>query len=724
MDLLSILLQLAFFVLFVATLWRFVRRRTRLDLAVVAIFASTAAIFSYALLNVLAPGQFTYLQPVAVTILLAQPVLVFWLVALIRRLPRWVVPLAVVGWIAATGSIVLAPPRFAPSLIFVALFFMAGEGTAALLLMREAQKRFGLHRIRLGLAGLATALFGASILIAALGSAATPVGVESPATAASRLIALLAAIGYLGAFAPPAWLRRLGQRAVAFDISRAQTLTPSGTEPRVLWSSLAAAARDILGAQAARVTNADQEILATTDEAAVWPAPDTRPARGTSRIVVPLRAPNQREARLEAQLDGQPLFIEEDLAVLSLLGSITVRAVEREEALVRLAEARQELQAAAEIRASEARFRALLAADPNSVLAVDGEGRISWATGPTAGLFGRPAHELAGLRIGDVIQLSTTDAGAGFGPDGDSSGSRVRRVEATARRNDGTTFPADVALTDFELDDRVFRLYVVSDATWRHEASLMRDRFLGILSHELRTPVTAIYGGTRLLLKKSSQLDPESRAELLESVATEADRLERIIENLLVMARVERGADFFETRPVALRAAMSELVSRERQLWPDLKIELAVEQGLPLVAADEDYLALIVRNLISNAAKYAGSTARVQITAGHEDDAVAVRFLDDGPGLPAESAEDLFNLYYRAPAASNTPGAGIGLFVCRGLVNAIGGRIWARQRPEGGAEFGFSVPLYRDPDEPAEPAESPLKSGPAQPEVALGSLST
>ena len=84
----------------------------------------------------------------------------------------------------------------------------------------------------------------------------------------------------------------------------------------------------------------------------------------------------------------------------------------------------------------------------------------------------------------------------------------VRRLQAVGRRADGATFPADVAITPFRLDDLAYQLYVVSDASWRHEANLMRDRFLGILSHELRTPITSIYGGTQLLLKRSDSCVP------------------------------------------------------------------------------------------------------------------------------------------------------------------------------------------------------------------------
>jgi signal transduction histidine kinase len=114
-----------------------------------------------------------------------------------------------------------------------------------------------------------------------------------------------------------------------------------------------------------------------------------------------------------------------------------------------------------------------------------------------------------------------------------------------------------------------------------------------------------------------------------------------------------------------------------------------------MVAADEEYLAQIMRNLLSNAAKYSGAGSRVQVSVEDGEGEVVVRVQDDGPGLGEEEAERLFALYYRsARQAAAAPGAGIGLFVCKELVDAMGGRIWAKDLPTGGAEFGFTIPAY------------------------------
>ena len=125
-----------------------------------------------------------------------------------------------------------------------------------------------------------------------------------------------------------------------------------------------------------------------------------------------------------------------------------------------------------------------------------------------------------------------------------------------------------------------------------------------------------------------------------------------------------------------------------------------------MVAADEEYLAQIMRNLLSNAAKYSGAGSTVEVSLEDDDGEVIVRVCDNGPGITEDDAEHLFGLYYRSPRqAASAPGAGIGLFVCRELVAAMGGRIWAKSREGGGAEFGFSLPAYVEELEPDEPAD-------------------
>jgi signal transduction histidine kinase len=300
-------------------------------------------------------------------------------------------------------------------------------------------------------------------------------------------------------------------------------------------------------------------------------------------------------------------------------------------------------------------------------------------------------EKLTGLHLSDLVAMHKDEASMA------TLDRPVFRSETTGRRIDGTHFPAEIARSTFELDGQPFQVAVISDVSWRHEADQIRDRFLGVLSHELRTPVTSIYGGTQLLLGRGARLDAETRSELLVGVAAEAERLQRMIENLVAMARIERGGDFGGARPVLLDRIIKQLVDREQALWPEVTIKLAANGPVQMVGADEEYLAQIMRNLLSNAAKYSGPGSTVEVSLEDGDGEVLVRVRDNGPGIAEEDSDRLFGLYYRAaPASKTAPGAGIGLFVCRELVATMGGRIWAKALPERGAEFGFSIPAYVD----------------------------
>ena len=271
---------------------------------------------------------------------------------------------------------------------------------------------------------------------------------------------------------------------------------------------------------------------------------------------------------------------------------------------------------------------------------------------------------------------------------------------AEACRRDGTTFPVDYAVSTFDLGGATYSIAVLTDISERLQTERLRDTFIGMLSHELRTPVTSIYGGSQVLLNRGDRLEAGTRQELIADVASEAERLHRLIENLLVLARVERGQDLAGDEPFLLQRVLPLIVERERSLWPGTNIEMTLPPGLPTVRGHDGYVGQVVRNLLSNAAKYAGDGSNVQIVASRGDTGVVVHILDDGAGIPPEHADHLFDLYYRAPgAADRAPGAGIGLFVCRHIISALGGTIWARSRPEGGAEFGFELPIYEPEDE-------------------------
>lgn len=713
MDPITIALQLGFFVLFGVSVYQFARHRGPLELSVLAIFGSFAALFVLTFLTSLQPGLTFYARPPLVAILFAQPYLVVRLLDQIRPISRLVKRAAILGAIASWEAVVLLPPAAndlaipwlqAVGVAGAVFAFFAVEIWAAARLAIDSRKRHGVARLRLASAAVATALFGASILLAGLFSVARAPGAStSDSTTVTRTLVFIATVGYLAAFVPPVWFRRFINRAASYQLVRS-LVAPSGDgSPGMLWNDLASTAREILGATRVSIRAAGAETpLAVAGDSPDGALGSSAAASFVSRVELEVRPGLEDSERLVAEIEGRPLFVGDDLALLGDLCSLTAHAIDREVMLIGIGEARREAEESRVARAADARFRALLDADPNAILALEGDGRIALATRRASELFGAPVEGLVGRNLSDLVAMHGDEATTTVGE------RPVFRAETTGRRVDGTHFPAEIARSTFELDGHPFQVAVISDVTWRHEADQIRDRFLGVLSHELRTPVTSIYGGTQLLLGRGERLDQETRADLLVSVAAEAERLQRMIENLVAMARIERGGDFGGSRPVLLDRIIKQLVEREKPLWPEVTIKVASAGPVQMVAADEDYLAQILRNLLSNAAKYSGPGSTVQVSLEDGNGEVLVRVQDDGPGIDPDDADRLFGLYYRAaPQSKTAPGAGIGLFVCRELVATMGGRIWAKPLEGKGAEFGFSIPAYVDELDAPQPADGP-----------------
>jgi signal transduction histidine kinase len=229
-------------------------------------------------------------------------------------------------------------------------------------------------------------------------------------------------------------------------------------------------------------------------------------------------------------------------------------------------------------------------------------------------------------------------------------------------------------------------------------ASELRDAFIGVISHELRTPITTIYGLSKMLRQRGASLDGSVVSKAIEDIEGEADRLQRLVEDLLVLSRAERGMVAVDGEPLGISRLVKRVAEVER-LRSGRTLEVVIDPGLPLAIGEETYVEQVVRNLLTNAAKYSEPPTPIEIVAeavGHE---VVVRVLDDGIGVDTADAERAFDLFYRARSVTKVAsGAGIGLFVCRQLVRAMGGRIWIEPRPSGGTEVGFALPAHPDED--------------------------
>ena len=214
-----------------------------------------------------------------------------------------------------------------------------------------------------------------------------------------------------------------------------------------------------------------------------------------------------------------------------------------------------------------------------------------------------------------------------------------------------------------------------------------REAFLEILSHELRTPVTTIYGGAKILA--THDLSPERRRALAVDVSVEAERLYRLVEDLIVLARSERDGIHPVNEPVAVGRLATEAIEREILARPGLQICFLGSRDAATDVADEGMVAHVLRNLLDNAIRHGGLGGPIEVTIDASTSEVIVRIVHQGEGpVPGD---DAFGLARSPTTAAGRSGAGIALYVARRLIEAMRGRIWAVSAPRAATEFGFAL---------------------------------
>jgi two-component system sensor histidine kinase KdpD len=239
------------------------------------------------------------------------------------------------------------------------------------------------------------------------------------------------------------------------------------------------------------------------------------------------------------------------------------------------------------------------------------------------------------------------------------------------------------------------------------EAERLRTSLLSSLSHDLRTPLATISGAASSLLE-STELKQSTRQDLVRSILGESERMNRLIGNLLEMIRVESGALQVHKEWQPLEDVVGVALIRLRDRLRDRPVTVRLPPDLPLVPLDEVLMEQVFVNLLENAAKYTPPEAAIEIAAGAINGAVQVEVADRGPGLPPGEEARVFEKFHRGESTGAAGGIGLGLTICRGIVTAHGGRIWAENRPDGGAMFRFTLPLSGPPPA-AVPTASPAE---------------
>lgn len=278
-------------------------------------------------------------------------------------------------------------------------------------------------------------------------------------------------------------------------------------------------------------------------------------------------------------------------------------------------------------------------------------------------------------------------------------GETIRNAQMIMERLDGSRFPIFVqAAPLYDVAGEIVQAVVVfQDITRLREAEQLKDDFLSLLSHEFRTPLTAINGGARLLADAGDAIESETRAELLNDIVTESKKLDQMMSNMLSVAAIMAGRLTPLAEPVLIEPIARRVSSEIGILAPNHRFVIQMPPGLPAAEGDLDLLSQVMRNLYENAVKYAPQGGTVLTTAEADERWVWVHVHDNGIGIAEHALPDLFQRFRRAGADPTIRGMGLGLYLSRMLVEAQRGTISASSAGPGkGSTFTIALPIVHE----------------------------
>jgi two-component system sensor histidine kinase KdpD len=233
------------------------------------------------------------------------------------------------------------------------------------------------------------------------------------------------------------------------------------------------------------------------------------------------------------------------------------------------------------------------------------------------------------------------------------------------------------------------------------EVEQLRSSLLSSVSHDLRTPLAVITGAASTLLESPSSVDEATRRELVQTILEESERLNRLIRNLLDMTRLESGAVKVNKEWLPLEEVVGAVLNRSEPRLKTRDVRTKLPDDLPLVPFDAVLIDVVLTNLLENAMKYGADPIEINATLLPAE--LVVEVSDRGPGLPPGEEARVFEKFQRAASDAEATGVGLGLAICRAIVAAHGGRIWAENRPGGGASFRFALPIEGEAPKLAPP---------------------
>jgi PAS domain S-box-containing protein len=424
---------------------------------------------------------------------------------------------------------------------------------------------------------------------------------------------------------------------------------------------------------------------------------------------------------------GIDQFDAADIRALEVVASHAAVALENARLL------RMEREAADRARASEARKAAIVESALDCIIVVDHQGKVVEFNPAAQRTFGYTRDEAVGAEMATLIippaqreqhrrglqRYLATGEGSILG----------RRMEATAMRADGVEFPVEVAISRVDLPGPPLFTGYLKDITARKRAESeaaaaleaervvaqqlreldeMKNTFLQAVSHDLRTPLAAVFGLALTLERSGADLSPEDRSDLTTRLAASARRLDRILSNLLDLERLVRGVVTPRYETVDIGAIAVRVVAEAEFL---ANRDVHVQTSPILADVDPVKVERILENLLANAVKHTSAESPVWLRVEEEGDCVLLVVEDAGEGVPADLRERIFEPFLRGANRESSPGSGIGLSVVSRFAELHGGSAWVEGREGGGASFRVLLPRSRAQDQIAPSAGRPPHAG-------------
>jgi PAS domain S-box-containing protein len=346
----------------------------------------------------------------------------------------------------------------------------------------------------------------------------------------------------------------------------------------------------------------------------------------------------------------------------------------------------------------------------DGIITVDAQLRITAFNQAMETMTAWHPHEVMGRFYYDILRPHDPQ-GKPLGPDRDplllaiSSGRTVLNRELILLTRDGQRVNVSVTAAAIQAPQGppTSGVLNVRDITRTREAEELRTTFVSVVSHELQTPIAIIKGYASTLARADARWEPDALRERLHAIEEEADRLNHLVGNVLYASRIQTGGLTMERAELDLAEMTRSVVRRFLARSPDRKISVRFPSETPLVSADRGRIEEVLLNLLDNAVKYSPRGQDIRVRGQVTDDEVIVIVTDAGQGIPLREQERIFERFQQLDnsASRRVAGAGLGLYICRAIVEAHGGRIWVRSELGTGSTFFFSLPRSEKSQLPA-----------------------